>query len=327
MYLSNDARWHVERSRDILARHPEIRDCFRPYPWSVAWILGLVALQWLVAWQMGRQPWWVVGLVAFFVGQFLMHSLATFIHEASHDRILPGRAGTMISLLLIELGSPSFGKSLEYVEKHASAHHRFVNDPTRDPEWWDSVRVRRLLSRPAWRLFDALLNLLPLGMLASDALVAALAGSDPRRTVNRRELPGWFWWGMRATSLLAYSLAWWALGWTAALYFVWTLSFLVGLWGVTFKGQSIAEHNLEGDGRTASTYGWVNVPFFNTGYHDEHHTFPRVPWVYLPKVREIAREDFANESGHDYIGWWWQWATSGFHPVRFHRTHAPEAAK
>lgn len=319
MTLSADAKWHVARAKAILARHPEIGELFRPYPLSVVPILALVAAQWVIAWQMGRQPWWVVGVVSLGFGQFLMHSLATFIHEAAHDRILPGQRGTMVALFLIELGAPSFGKSLEYVAKHGPAHHRFVNDALRDPEWWDAVQIRGLRSRPLWRLFDAGLNLLPLGMLVSDLMVAGLVGSDPRRSVVRRDLPGWYRGLMVVTSVGLYGFAWRALGWKAALYFLWTLSIMVGLWGVTFKGQSIAEHNVNQDGKTSSTYGWVNLPFFNTGYHDEHHTFPRVPWVYLPRVRALAPEEFRNDSGRDYVGWWWRWARGLFDPRLFNR--------
>ncbi len=36
----------------------------------------------------------------------------------------------------------------------------------------------------------------------------------------------------------------------------------------------------------------------NFGYHVEHHDFPRVPWVRLPRVRRLAPEFY--DSLHTY---------------------------
>ncbi len=317
--MSRDYQDHVERSARILARYPEIRQWFRPYPLSLVPITVLVALQWGIAWAVADLPWWSVGLVAFGIGQFVLHSLSTFLHEAAHSRVLPTRGGSMFVLWVIELGTLSFAKSATYVARHGPSHHRYLNDYLRDYEWWDAEQVGRLRSRVEWRIFDALLQLLPLGMLVSDLLVAAFGGEDRRRRIREVPLPVWFRGLLMATSLGLYLVAWRFLGFGAALYFVWSVSFMVGLWGITFKGQSIAEHDVEGKGRTYSTYGWVNRVFFNTGYHDEHHTFPQVPWIDLPKVREVAWEDFQNDSGRDYVGWWAQWAGSLFAPGRFQR--------
>ena len=98
---------------------------------------------------------------------------------------------------------------------------------------------------------------------------------------------------------------------------------MVGNWGATFKGQSIAEHNIYQDGKTYSTYRWTNILFFNTGYHDEHHTFASVPWIYLPKVKKTAPEYFTNTNPYSYIEIWWIWAKSLFAPVYFNR-YTPE---
>jgi sphingolipid delta-4 desaturase len=318
--MSVDYEWHVRRAREILARHPEIRACFRPYPLSLLPISGLVALQWTLAWQVGGLPWWAIGLCAFGVGQFVLHALATFIHEAAHNRILKTRRGKLFALLVIELGTLSFAKSLEYVAVHGPSHHRYLNDHLQDYEWWDAGQVRMLRSRRWWRALDALLGLLPAGVLVSDLLVARLTRNDPWRRIRRLDPPAWFRHVLLGTSIALYALAWWWLGWGAALYFLWTVSIMVGPWGITFKGQSIAEHDVGGQGRTCSTYlGWQNRLFFNTGYHDEHHTFPQVPWVDLPKVRRIAPEAFTNDSGRSYAGWWWRWARALFQPERFNR--------
>jgi sphingolipid delta-4 desaturase len=90
-------------------------------------------------------------------------------------------------------------------------------------------------------------------------------------------------------------------------------------WGITFRGQSIAEHHIYHQGKTYSTYSWTNILFFNTGYHDEHHTFPQVSWIHLPKIKRLAPEYFTNDNPYSYLQWWWRWAKSIFAPAGYNR--------
>ena len=41
---------------------------------------------------------------------------------------------------------------------------------------------------------------------------------------------------------------------------------------------------------SASYYGWLNRITLNFGLHTEHHDFARIPWMNLPRVREMAPE-------------------------------------
>jgi sphingolipid delta-4 desaturase len=317
--MSLDSRWHVERRKKILEEYPEISSYFSNYPVSVVPIIILVALQWFVAWLVSDLPWPMVGLVAFFVGQFILHSLSTFIHEAAHNLIFKGRLGSLFSLFLIELGVLSFGKSLEYISQHGPSHHLHLNNYLKDYEWWDKNRAEFLSSHITWRGVETLLHLLPGGPIVSDLIVSCLFTPDTSRQIKNAKQ------SVTATVLLVimtlslYVLAWNAIDWKAFLYLFWSLSFMMGYWGVTFTGQSISEHHIDRQGKTYSTYHWSNILFFNTGYHDEHHTFPNVPWVHLPKIKQIAPEYFTNASPYSYLQWWWLWAKSVFDPVRYNR--------
>jgi sphingolipid delta-4 desaturase len=267
-----------------------------------------------------------VGLLAFSVGQFVCHSISILIHEASHQLILKKARGTMLVLFFIELGTLSFAHSTGYVARHGISHHQCLNDYSGDYEFWDRCMVAQFHAKPLWRLFEGVLHLLPAGPIVGEVLMDSLGKYDDDRHLERRRFVSkGFKTFLQFTSLSLYGLAWVFLGWGAALYLLWSLSIMMGNWGISLQGQTIAEHGIEGNGKTFSNYSfWDNLFFLNIGYHDEHHTFPQVPWVYLPTVRKIAPEYFQNSSGRSFLGWWWNWVASGFQPETFHR-YRPEA--
>jgi sphingolipid delta-4 desaturase len=320
--MSCDRQWHVKRSKQILKDHPEITNYFGNYPLSVVFIVALALLQWFVAWSVRDLSWWKIGLISLFIGQFILHSLAVFIHEAAHNLVFKGKFGLALSLFLIELGSLSFGKALAYVGKHGKSHHRYLNDYQRDYEWWDKKQSRFLTNNPAWRLAESLIHLLPGGVVLTEFILDKLIPAEPR-PIESTPKPFYLNILLIGTSLLLYAVAWYFISWQAALYLFWSLTLMVGNWGVTFKGQSIAEHHIFQEGKTYSTYQWTNIPFFNTGYHDEHHTFANIPWIHLPKVKKIAPEYFTNDNPYSYFRLWWWWVKSLFAPVRFNR-YIPE---
>ena len=321
--MSSDRQWHIERSQQILKDHPEIKEYFGNYPLSVIPIVALVILQWSVAWLVKDLSWWMIGLSSLFVGQFILHSLAIFVHEAAHNLVFKGKFGSALTLFLIDLGSLSFGKSLTYVCRHGKSHHRYLNDYQRDYEWWDKKQSHFLNFNTHWRLAQALIHLFPGGVAITDLVLDKMIPAEPRQ-IKTAHKPVYLNILLISTSLLLYALAWYFISWQASLYLFWSLTLMVSNWGVTFKGQSIAEHHIYQEGKTYSTYQWTNIPFFNTGYHDEHHTFANVAWIHLPKIKKIAPEYFTNDNPYSYSHLWWLWAKSIFEPVHFNR-YIPES--
>ncbi|MEM8831191.1 MAG: fatty acid desaturase [Cyanobacteria bacterium P01_G01_bin.19] len=316
--MSADSKWHSDRSKQILRQYPEIRQYFGAYPFSIVAIALLVALQWSVAWLVKDLAWWQVGAIAFLVGQFILHSLAIFVHEAAHNLIFKSRLGSNFALFLVVCGSLSFGESLAYIGVHGKTHHLQLNDYRYDHELWDRQLAEFSSNNLSWRIFESLVHLLPGGVIVTDLLTPHLVEGD-RREINSAKISQPFNGLLILTSFALYAVAWFGIAPQAALYLFWSLTLMVSNWGITFRGQSIAEHHIYQAGKTYSTYSWTNIPFFNTGYHDEHHTFPNVPWIHLPKIKRIAPEYFTNENPYSYFTWWWRWARSIFTPVLYNR--------
>ncbi|MFW5967998.1 MAG: hypothetical protein ACOCV2_10795, partial [Persicimonas sp.] len=83
---------HRAKTRELLQEHPEIKELFGRNPWTAVICVALVALQVGLAVSMEYLPWWVIPIAAWCVGAFITNCLFAIIHEASHKRILKGRA-------------------------------------------------------------------------------------------------------------------------------------------------------------------------------------------------------------------------------------------
>lgn len=316
--MSIDSQWHSLRSKKILRQYPEIKQYFGNYPLSIIAIAFLVFLQWSIAWSVRDLPWWQIGTIAFFVGQFVLHSLGVFVHEAAHNLIFKSRLGSNLALFLIVCGSLSFGESLTYIGVHGKTHHRELNDYQYDHELCDRNLAEFSSNNIYWRIAESLIHLLPGGVIITDLITPHLVNSDSRQ-VKSAKISASLNILLTLTSLSLYIFALVAISPQATLYLFWSLTLMASNWGITFRGQSIAEHHIYQEGKTYSTYSWTNILFFNTGYHDEHHTFPQVAWIHLPKIKRIAPEYFTNDNPHSYFQWWWWWAKSIFTPIRYNR--------
>ena len=62
---------HRERTRAILAKHPEVRRLIGANPASALWILGLVTAQWLAAYLVRDLSWLWVLVAAYLCGAFI----------------------------------------------------------------------------------------------------------------------------------------------------------------------------------------------------------------------------------------------------------------
>jgi sphingolipid delta-4 desaturase len=331
--ISSQARFHNDLRRRVLDRKPGLASLAGPdWRTAVAAIL-LLAIHWTTVWTVSRTNLLVVFLVALCFGQFVYHSAATLVHESAHRLVFRNARGKLAFDLVLEAVLTSFSQQLIYQHNHITSHHPRLGDYEGDYEHEDLYRVA---ARRAYRanhpvrarvlnIAQLVLHLLPYGFITDTvfmprflAQATGLPKEDKSRdtgaskpTVGERRLFFFFSLAVHIGLFVCFGF----LGW---LYHLWSMSLVLGRWGITSRGQFLAEH--PGDDTqqpTRSTYWWGNRIFFNTGYHFEHHTFPNVPWTRIRKIKAAAPDVFSAGNDRSYFRFWWNQMKADFElPVR-----------
>lgn len=275
---------HRTRTRAIMRDHPEMRQLFGRNQWTLAIAAGLVGFQFILAYMLREQAWWVIVLASWFVGAFAAHALFVVIHEASHRLVLKGSSlnrlvGIFANLPLVLPTSVSF-------ERCHLKHHAFqgVYDYDVDlPDHWE-LRVfgESILGKAIWLL------VLPLLLALRPLRLKGVPLFDRWVVLN--------WIAMLGINAAVL----WFVGPMALLYLFLSLFFSVGLHPL--GARWIQEHYTNDDEQeTFSYYGILNRLALNVGYHNEHHDLPAVPWNRLPEV--YARAPDMYNSLKSYRSW------------------------
>jgi sphingolipid 4-desaturase/C4-monooxygenase len=267
---------HRERAKQILARHPEVRDFFQRDRWSALWTVLLVALQVAVgiALALFDVPWWAIIFTAYAFGAFANHALFVLIHDYTHNVVFrkanANRLGSIFANIAIV-----FPAAIGF-RNHHLLHHKYLGIPGLDAD----VPTRseaRWVSNSSWR------KTLWLSMYWA---VQALLRPSTVKTI--RTVDGWVVFNT-AAMVAAMTPIVWAFGWWPVAYLFASTLFALGVHPV--GARWIQEHYVFKEGQeTYSYYGPLNKLAFNMGYHNEHHDFPQVPWSRLPAVRAAAPE-------------------------------------
>ncbi len=276
---------HKERTRRLLAAHPEAKALQGPEPRSIPILIGVVALQIGIAWLIRDQPFWLVLLAAWFVGAVADHALWVLIHEAAHNLLVRtpwvNSVGTLVANLPIV-----FPGGIPFRRYHL-LHHAWQGDPEIDADLASPSEARFVGNstprKAVWLLFYFLAQAL--------------------RTPQMKRIKLWDGWYIANVAVqVAFSLAVIHLaGWMAFLYLLLSSMFAIGLHPV--GARWIQEHYLTfpGNQETFSYYGPMNVLALNVGYHNEHHDLMRVPWTRLPALKAMAPELY--EPLHCHRSW------------------------
>ena len=123
---SNLPEPHKERTKQILKAHPEVRSLIGRNPVSAIITILVVALQFVIAYILIDQPWWLTLIAAFFIGAFADHNLFVLIHEASHNLIFKNRTLNTIVGIIADLPKvvPSYVSFKSYHLKHHSKNFK-----------------------------------------------------------------------------------------------------------------------------------------------------------------------------------------------------------
>ena len=244
--------------------------------------LALIGVTGTLVWASRGGPWWVLALVAHGVAiSFLFCAL----HESVHRTAFASR---WISDLVAWVCGAVLLLPPEYFRLFHFAHHRFTQDPGRDPElavaapatrasyWW------RMSGLPYWRdrLSVSLRHALT-GRVTEPFIAPAYQAAVIREA---RLL-----WGLY---LCVAVLSWYLHRADALVY--WVLPALLGQ--PLLRAFLLAEHtgcafsdDMLANTRTTYTAAAARWLTWRMSFHAEHHCFPGVPFHALAAVNRVLR--------------------------------------
>lgn len=275
---------HVSRRREILAKHPEVKNLYGPYTLSALYIVLIVTAQLIIAGLIKEQSWWLITLVAYGVGAFFNHSLYVMIHECTHNVVLKTSLGNKIMGLVCDV--PLVLPSAMGFRKYHMIHHKHLGEYSYDPDITSITEARLIgnnsLMKALWLFFFSI----------SQAL-------RPIKVQFYRPLN--FWTVINTVLQIAINIMiYFFIGPMALLYLGLSTLFALGLHPL--GGRWIQEHFITKEGQeTYSYYGPLNKLTFNMGYHNEHHDLMNIAWINLPKLKKMAPEFY--EPLKSYQSW------------------------
>ena len=264
-----------------------LRRLYLPSDWkgvqqTAVHLAFLIAGGWLVL--ASRGTWWVVP--ALFAQGIVVNCLFGAMHESVHYGSFRNRRAA--DVLAFFSGAAILNNAGFYRHYH-TAHHRYTQDPARDPELitvspprnWGEYLLR-LSSLPFLFLRLRDIFLFPFGLRGDATYIEEAAWPEIRR------------WGQLQLAFYALLIAGSiALG-TDVVLWVWFFPLLCGL--PFLRAYLLCEHTLcpnSDDGfantRTTTSNALVRLLMWNLPYHAEHHLFPSIAFHNLPEAHRLLR--------------------------------------
>jgi fatty acid desaturase len=264
-----------------------LRELYTKSDWQGAWRTAVHAVllsAGAFAVHVSRGHWWLPAALLL-QGLFLV-SLFAVMHECVHDSAFRSRRLNRVVGWLAGLGILF---NATYYRQFHFAHHRYAQDPARDPElltappprvrpdyWW------RVGALPYWRARAENLAQLSRGRFHGLDFVVPTVRPAIVRSVR-----------IMLVVLAALALASVALGTTALLWY-WLLPLALGL--PFLRLYLLSEHtgcSEDDDGltntRTTLSVWPVRFLMWNLPYHAEHHLYPSIPFHRLPATHRWLR--------------------------------------
>ncbi|KAK4320615.1 hypothetical protein Pmani_008533 [Petrolisthes manimaculis] len=279
---SYTAEPHASRRKEILKKHPEVKQLFGHDVRLKWWVASLVTFQLASLFLVREMSWPLALFLAYCIGGTINHSLMLAIHEISHNlafghsRPLANRAlGIVANFPIILPFSVSFkGYHLE--------HHKFQGDEKLDTDIPTETEARLFcttLGKMVWMFLQPL-------FYAFRPLVTYPKTPTTLEVINT------------VVQMILNISIYYYFGAQCLLYLLGGSLLAMGIHPVA--GHFISEHYMFQQGHeTYSYYGPLNYLTFNVGYHNEHHDFPFIPGSRLPQVKALAPEYYDNLPQHD----------------------------
>ena len=274
---------HLERTKKIIQKYPEIRALFGNTPSTAFFLVSIVALQVGLAFLLRGSPIWLIILVSYSVGAILCHALWTLIHECAHNLVFKNTSANRVLQLIANLPI-CYPAAISFSTFHLF-HHRYQGDVHLDADLAGPLEIKvagnRVLGKSVWLLF--------------------FVAFQPIRIAKLNIKYFNSWTAVNVVTQFAFvALIVVTWGWQAIGYLFLSSLFSVGLHPM--GARWIQEHyTVYKNQETYSYYGLLNKVAFNVGYHNEHHDFMMVPWSRLPRIRRAAPEFY--DTLYSYKSW------------------------
>ena len=231
-----------------------------------------------------RGTWWV--LPALLLQGIFVNSLFGAMHESVHYGSFKTR--WMADLLAFFSGAAILNNAGFYRHYHL-AHHRYTQDPDRDPELITSV------TPTGWRSYLFRVSAIPFLMIrVRDIFLFPFGFKGDVTYIHDQAWPEVRRWGRWLLALYAVLIVGSILLRTDVLLWVWFFPLLVGL--PLLRLYLLTEHTLcpnsdDGFANTRTTLSNPVVRFlmWNLPYHAEHHLLPNIPFHHLPEAHRHLR--------------------------------------
>ena len=244
------------------------------------------------------ESWWLIP--AWLLHGTILMFLFSPLHECIHNtafrtRSINSRIATAIGFVLF--------LPANYFRFFHFEHHRYTNDPTRDPELVSekpNSKLKYLIALTGltsyWKPQFQSLALHALGRVSE----AFIPESHHSKIIREARVHVALYFALLAISLLAQS---------SVLLIIWIVPALIG--SISLRLFLLAEHtdcelcpDMRRNTRTTLTNPLMKLVTWNMPYHCEHHLYPAVPFHALPKLHEKLRDQLQVVS-HGYFHFNW----------------------
>lgn len=330
--ISPSAKWHIQRRKEIIAAHPEVKGIKKYNPYALITIILIPVIHFSCAYASQYLSILEIFFLAWFVGGLCVFAQFNNSHEICHGLVHPKIKGRLREWLLhfaslpsiaagtytlfrwghlphhSLLGTESFDEAKNFLTAEAPdielltdvyyyelTHHSDENPKPLLPFVFKHRPLRLFFTVV---VFPVVLPFMDAVLVPITMLFAYFKGFFVEQSKNYRK---------KVHSILIQLILVWSLmiilfliaGPLAILYLF--------LSGVSGRGLffhpgllfAISTHKTWGDKNnfqpTTSTYGWLpTLVLMKINYHVEHHDFPDIPRRYLPQLKKLAPEFYDN---------------------------------